>query len=129
MTPFPYSLDIAAGIDAATALMSEHVIHHVPITQEGQVVGVVSDRDIEIARRNRSGSSPVGRACFSPVYVTDLDTPLVEVLTEMAERHVDVTVVTRKGKLAGIFTAIDACRGFSDYLNEEFPPEPPDVVA
>jgi hypothetical protein len=34
----------------------------------------------------------------------------------MADRHIGSAVVTRQGKLAGIFTWVDACRCFGDCL-------------
>jgi CBS domain-containing protein len=36
----------------------------------------------------------------------------------MAEHRIGCAVVTRRGKLAGVFTSNDACRGFADYLED-----------
>jgi hypothetical protein len=35
----------------------------------------------------------------------------------MAAQRIGSAVVTRRGKLAGVFTASDACRTFADYLD------------
>jgi CBS domain-containing protein len=37
----------------------------------------------------------------------------------MAEHHLRSVVVTRKGKLVGIFTQIDACAAFAEFLREQ----------
>jgi hypothetical protein len=39
----------------------------------------------------------------------------------MARRHIGSAIVMRRGKLAGIFTAVDACRILSEYLDALFP--------
>jgi CBS domain-containing protein len=51
-------------------------------------------------------------------YIVDLATPLAAVLRHMAEHRIGSAVVTRRDKLAGVFTATDACRAFADYLED-----------
>ena len=53
-------------------------------------------------------------------YVVDLEQPLREVLRHMAERHIGAAVITAHGRLAGIFTATDACRAFAEHLDVQF---------
>ena len=132
MTAFPYSIDVDAPIGEARALMLEHRVHHLPVTRGGNLVGIVSDRDIKLLLGPELGSPDpkeltVEDAYISQSYIVDLDTPLHEVLTRMAELHIGATLVTHHGRLAGIFTATDACRAFGDYLKERFHP-PPDAA-
>ena len=49
MTPFPTSIDIADSLQAALAMMQEHEIRHLPVTEQGQLVSVITDRDIRLA--------------------------------------------------------------------------------
>ena len=49
MTPFPYSIDIERPVSAARALMREHGVRHLPVTDDGALAGVVSDRDLGLA--------------------------------------------------------------------------------
>jgi hypothetical protein len=37
----------------------------------------------------------------------------------MAEHQLGSAIVTRRGKLAGIFTVTDACHHFAEYLREQ----------
>ena len=46
MTPFPYSVESGTRISDARQLMREHDIHHLPVKRQGELVGVVSDRDL-----------------------------------------------------------------------------------
>lgn len=132
MTAFPYSINVDAAIGEARALMLEHRVHHLPVTRGNDLVGIVSDRDIKLLLGPELGSPDpkeltVEDAYVAHGYVVDLDTPLHEVLATMAELHIGATLVTHHGRLAGIFTATDACRVFAGYLKERFHP-PPEVA-
>jgi acetoin utilization protein AcuB len=56
----------------------------------------------------------------------DLDTPIAEVASTMADLHIGSALVTRKGKLAGIITTVDICRAFAELTRKH---EQPDDVA
>lgn len=123
MTPFPYAVSLESELAEAQALMREHKVRHLPVTRDRELVGVLSDRDIKLLlgpdfAYPEPGDLTVADAYQPESYTTDLNTPLDIVLLEMAERHVGSVVVTRKGKLAGIFTATDACREFGRLLQE-----------
>jgi acetoin utilization protein AcuB len=121
MTPFPHSVDIETPVSEAHAFMKEHKIRHLPITESGELIGVVTDRDISLllgpaSDDSRSAKLEVTAAMVHETYVVDLETPLKSVARTMAERHIGSALVTRQGKLAGIFTVTDACRVLSDLL-------------
>jgi acetoin utilization protein AcuB len=134
MTPFPYSVDIEAPVEEAVRFMREHKIRHLPVTDSGRLAGVVSDRDIKLmlgpdfaypdARELKVRDVFVGDS-----YSVELSTPLAEVLSHMAEHRLGSALVTRNGKLVGVFTTTDACRAFAQHLRETFPPPAPDAVA
>ena len=42
MTPFPHAIDIEADIGAARAVLVEHDFHHLPVTEAGQLVGMLT---------------------------------------------------------------------------------------
>lgn len=48
MTPFPYSVDANASVDKALQFMRQHKIRHLPVTEDGVLAGIVSDRDIKL---------------------------------------------------------------------------------
>ena len=121
MTPFPYSVDAAAPIEHAIELMREHKIRHLPVTTRGALTSLVSDRDIKLVLGPDFAyprDLKVRDAMVKDCYIVDLATPLHVVLRHMAEHHIGSAVVTRRGKLAGVFTTNDACRAFADYLEE-----------
>jgi CBS domain-containing protein len=128
MTPFPYSIELDESLAAARVMMAEHGIHHLPVSDNGLLVGVISTRDVDtaLAAQPETPASARGiRSCYSPdIYVVGLSTPLDEVLLEMAERHIRCVVVLKGDKLAGIFTVTDACRRFADLLRSTYEPTP-----
>lgn len=126
MTPFPYSIDLAADADSALELMQEHDVRHLPVTDNHKLVGIISDRDIKSLRAGKQRGDPgynpgVRDMYIHDAYIVDINEPLDTVLLHMAERHIGSALVTRKGNLAGVFTSTDACRGFGEHLRELFP--------
>jgi len=134
MTPFPYTVDAEATVDEAMQRMRQHKIRHLPVTEKGALKSMVSDRDIKLmlgpdfANPDRS-ELKVRDAMVEECYIVDLATPLDAVVRHMAEHRIGSAIVTRKGKLVGVFTATDACRAFADYLDAEVTDDDEDDVA
>ena len=134
MTPFPYSVQSSAPLEQARQLMERHGVRHLPVTEQRTVVGVISDRDLKAVVHSApapgAGSERTVRdLSVSEPYIVDLNQPLADVLLTMAERHIGSAIVMKGGKLAGMFTAVDACRCFGEYLREKFPPPGGDEAA
>jgi acetoin utilization protein AcuB len=126
MTPFPYSIDVADSLRRARGLMIEHEIRHLPVLHGQTLVGVLSDRDIKRALDPEMGLPPrdellVRDAYVSEPYAVDASTALDVVLEYMAAHQVGSAIVTKHGRLAGIFTATDACRIYCEHLRRLFP--------
>jgi CBS domain-containing protein len=85
----------------------------------------VSDRDIKLVlgpdfAYPKESETRVRDVMVRDAYVVDLETRLDEVLHHMSMHHLGSAIVTREGKLAGVFTTTDACRHFAEYLREQF---------
>jgi acetoin utilization protein AcuB len=134
MTPFPYSVDVDAPLAEAHAFLRARHIRHLPVTERGQLAGVLTDRDIKLALGPDLGSPPERelsvRDVFQPEpYVVDSGAPLFSVAKTMAERHLGSALVTRGDRLVGIFTTTDACRALARVLHEHYPDPGPDEAA
>ncbi|MGB3561997.1 MAG: CBS domain-containing protein [Thermoanaerobaculia bacterium] len=126
MTPFPYFIDLDAPLESAQEMMGPQQIRHLPVMSKGDLVGVVSEPAITRALEPRTGESPREGLLVRDVaqlepHIVDLSAPADVVLSQMAQRHIDVAVVVKHGRLAGIFTMTDAYRGFADLLRTQFP--------
>lgn len=117
MTPFPYSIEADESLDMAISTMQDHNIHHLPVTENGELSGIISSREIQ--RRQGDDNLKVGDVMTTEYYTVDLSERLDSALHRMAEHHLGSIIVTRKGKLAGIFTYVDACAAFAEFLREQ----------
>ncbi len=122
MTTFPHSIEIERSADEAWAMMLEHQIRHLPVTADGALVGIVTERDLRLVLRPgaKPGEATLRNACETDAFVVDDDMPLDEVVREMAERQIGSALVTRHGKLVGILTTTDVCRLLADALEALF---------
>jgi acetoin utilization protein AcuB len=129
MTPFPYSIDIGAPLAEARAFMAKQHIRHLPVIENGKLAGMVTDRDIKLMlgpdfAYPQERELAVRDACVPDPYIVAASAPVDEVAEEMAKRHIGSALVTRDGKLVGVFTSTDACHALARVLRERFPPPP-----
>jgi CBS domain-containing protein len=111
-------------LDAA-ALMADHQVRHLPVVEGGEVIGMLSDRDIrtvagdparyvETHKRGDVEDLAVRDAMASPALTVHPKRPLREVALELADEKVGaVPVVDTDGKLLGIVSYVDALRALA----------------
>jgi acetoin utilization protein AcuB len=123
MTPFPHWVASERPVSEAVRLMAEHGIRHLAVKTGGELVAVLTERDIQNARNlnPRADQLAVADVCVRQAFVVELTEPLDRVLRGMADKFSDSALVVKDGKLAGIFTMTDACRRFGDLLRSLFP--------
>lgn len=133
MTSFPFWIEDHAKLEQALGFMKEKGIHHLPVKKEGEVVGVITRRDIEKYQRFTStedrSEDTITDIYIRDPYIVDLDELLDNVLLYMSTHHIGSALVTKNGRLAGLFTTNDACRTFGEYLQEHFRPQNGDDAA
>lgn len=121
MTAFPYAIDLDRRLGDAQRIMMGRSIRHLPVTNQGEVYSVISSTDLELALA-RPGADPwqieVREVCEQDPYIVDVSEPLDVVLAQMAERRIGCAVVAENDRVAGIFTAVDACRHFAAWLRK-----------
>ncbi len=128
MTPFPYFVAPDDTLIQAQEMMGAHAIRHLPVQQQQSVVGLISERDIQVTIAARPDTNTFSQlqvcdVCTQDPYVVSMDEALADVLDAMAARHIGSVVVTRHGKLAGVFTSTDACQAFAALLRASEPQE------
>jgi len=120
MTPNPKGVNVAETLEHAASHMTKEGIRHLPVIRDGVLVGVISDRDIQVAKAFKHGNLKtmiVEDVVEEDVYVTHPDSNLRTVALEMAERKIGSAVVVEADKPVGIFTTSDACRALSEALS------------
>lgn len=134
MTSFPYCVDVSDTVAKIERMMDDHDIRHLPVQEKGKVVGIISERDLHHVVNRTATLEEKANIRARDVMVGDpflvaFQTPLKQVASAMAERHIGSAIVIRRGKLAGIFTVVDACRVLSEYLDALFPSSGGDAAA
>jgi acetoin utilization protein AcuB len=121
MTLCPWTIERTATLADAHELMRDHKIRHLPVVDNGELCGVISERDLlfyETRSEERPDAIAVDVVMTVNPFIVTSDTPLDEVAEIMgAHKYGSVVVVGRDG-VEGIFTATDACEAFAQTLRE-----------
>jgi predicted transcriptional regulator len=131
MTTFPYSVDIDKTIQYAQDFLKQHKLGHLPVTNKDELLGVISQRDISVylLQEHDASEKKVSNIPLGNNYIVDLNERLDQVLRTMADNRLDSALVTRHGRLVGIFTQTDVCRSYARYLDDQFGPPNGDEAA
>lgn len=121
MTPLPHTIGRDQPLSAAHRLMNEHHIRHLPVLSAGQLVGIVSDRDLKFVEALKDVDPErvtIEEAMSQAPYTVAPSAPLGEVVAQMASERYGAALVLEHGHVVGIFTAIDALRTLADLLGK-----------
>lgn len=119
MTVAPHSIGVDQTLAYAHGVMREHAIRHLPVLSGGQLVGMLTDRDLGLVESLRDvdpKTVKVEDAMSTIVYSVSPDAPLNDVVREMASHKYGSAVVMQNNKVVGIFTTVDVCKAFADLL-------------
>lgn len=129
MTHNPTTMEPGQSLLDAAVLMRSSGFRHIPIVGDGQLVGMLSDRDI--ARLTPSMLLPhsasehnqvmeatiIGKVMTRNLSTTSPDMPLVMVAEEFVTKKLGSMAVLDDGALVGILTVRDMLRAFRDTLS------------
>lgn len=120
MSPTPITIDVGDDYQQAFALMEQHNLHHLPVTREGgQVVGIVTRRDLQLAARYfHEAPVEVGEVMHAPVTTIDPDASLTAAVERMMADRIGCLPVSEDGgsHLIGIITETDLLRVLAKLL-------------
>lgn len=125
MTSGPFAIAPGEPLDNARRLMEKYELRHLPVWSGGALVGIVSDRDLDLVQTLasiRPAPLTVEEAMTPDPYAPSPDTPLIDVVRVMIERKIGSAVVVDAGQIVGIFTAMDAMRALVDALGGKLSP-------
>jgi acetoin utilization protein AcuB len=119
MTLRPVTIDRAATLAVARQVMQAHEIRHLPVLGDGRLVGIVSERDLQLLETTAKldpDTARVDQAMTPNPFIVTGDTALDEVTEIMAEHKYGSVVVMGRNGVEGIFTAVDACQALTTIL-------------
>jgi acetoin utilization protein AcuB len=120
MTTSPHSIGAEQTLAHAHEVMRAHHIRHLPVLKGGQIVGMLTQRDLALIESLKDvdpRSVPVEDAMSTEVYMVSPDAKLDEVVSEMAEKKYGSALVVQNHKVVGIFTTVDVCSALADLLH------------
>ena len=99
-------------LGTAHELMELFHIRHLPVCDEGRLIGMLSEHDLLLARSRAPVGEPwwverVAAAMQAPARTAHPDDPMVEIAARMAADKVDALPVVERGHLLGIVSVID----------------------
>lgn len=133
MTPNPVTVVPHASIAEAWDLMRDLEVRHVPVIREGELVGMLSDRDLahlnipriladEGADALREElATPVINVMSSEAIFVEPETEAADVIRILIEQKVGALPVVQPGsrQVVGIISYVDVLRALQDCLDEE----------
>lgn len=119
MTYVPKSIGYDQTIAEASDFMKKLKLRHLPVLKGGKLVGLLSDRDINLVLQFKDvdpTKMTVEEAYTPDPYFTSPTAPLNEVVAHMAEKKYGCAIVVDNQKVVGIFTEVDAYKALSELL-------------
>jgi acetoin utilization protein AcuB len=117
MTSGPFAVGPREPLVNARRLMEKYELRHLPVYSDGALVGIVSDRDLNLVQTLAHAppdAITVEDAMTPDPYAPSPDTPLIDVVRVMVDRKIGSAVVVDRGQIVGIFTATDAMQVLVD---------------
>jgi acetoin utilization protein AcuB len=120
MTTSPRTIGADQTMAHAHVVMREHRIRHLPVLAGRHLVGVLSDGDLHLVETLRDvdpNEVRVEEAMTDTVYTVSPETPVDQVVREMARHKYGSAVVVDNEHVVGVFTTVDACQAFAELLH------------
>lgn len=118
MTPAPYTVEVTQSAREAMLQLSMADIRHLPVLDDGTLVGMVSDRDLRgLSAQVLTGSDlsdmldvPVSEIMSSDVLTVAPEADVTEVIELMLEHRVGALPVVSDSQLLGVVSYVDVLR-------------------
>jgi len=116
------TLSAASLVKQAVKLLAERRIGACPVIDDGQVVGVMSERDV-IYRLSSEGPAmlewPVSKVMTAPAVTVGRGDSVLAALSQMTKRRIRHLPVVEDGKLIGIVSIGDLVKYRMDRIEDE----------
>ena len=113
MTPSPHTINHDQALSVASRVMRDHDIRHLPVLQDGRLVGIVSQRDLHLIAGLKHVDPDVvtvSQAMSAEVYTVGPRASVRDIASEMATQKYGSAVVMQDNRVVGVFTTVDALR-------------------
>ncbi len=129
MTQNPRTLPPSASLSEAIALMRHERVRHLPLTVEGRVVGMLSDRDLrelslgallagDVEEGRDRMAQAIGDVAARDVVTVQPQTELRVIVDLLVERRIGAVPVVDAdgGRIVGLVSVVDVLRAVRDLV-------------
>lgn len=120
MTASPHSVGVTVSLSDAANMMKAYKIRHLPVLDGNTLVGIVSERDIQLVESMagvKAEEVPIEEAMSQAPYTVAATTPLEVAARHMAQHKLgSAVVVDANQKVVGVFTVTDGMRALAELL-------------
>ncbi|HLL52707.1 MAG TPA: CBS domain-containing protein [Myxococcaceae bacterium] len=111
------TIDADRSLSVAHRMMRDHGIRHLPVLEEGMLVGLLSEREVDRVEGRVDARGVAVRDVMVPApFCVSPDANLPAVLREMVAQKYGSAVVVEGGRVVGMLTAIDTQDAFANWL-------------
>ena len=121
MTVIPHTISAGRSLASARKTMLDHNIRHLPVLEGGQIVGLLSERDLLLVESLPDVNPTTVRvedAMVSNVFTAAPGDAVAEVVETMIARKLGSAVILDDDRVVGVFTTIDALRALHELLEQ-----------
>jgi CBS domain-containing protein len=111
-----------ATLSEAVAMLGQKRIGALPVVEDGQVRGVISERDVIYCLRDRGADVlqwPVSRVMSAPAITVEPGTAILTAMAMMTKRRIRHLPVIVRGELAGIVSIGDLVKHRMERIEQE----------
>jgi acetoin utilization protein AcuB len=132
MTPDVITASPDTSLADALKLTRGNRIRHLPVTENGRLVGLVTDRDLRLAMppvyasdtdhqdlRHTLATRTVGEFMVRTIITIKPDAPIEDAARQMYEHRIGCLPVLDHGELVGIITETDVLRAFVELFGAD----------
>jgi acetoin utilization protein AcuB len=121
MTRTPLTIDVGSSVAQARRAMKERQVRHLPVLDEGELVGLVDDRGLDALEAHAgldTSDLPLSEAMTRAPFTVSPATPLEVAVRHMAHHRLTSAVVVEREKVVGLLTSNDGLRALAMVLAE-----------
>ncbi len=118
-TPSPLFVAPDDSIQTVIQLFKKNGIRHLPVILNGEIVGILSDRDVRLVESCYKDleNLKVNKVMTMDPYIVEPETPLEDVVYHMSKQKIGSAIVqSEKEDYLGIFTSTDALNALLEVL-------------
>lgn len=123
MTPEPVRLRVDSTLGEALGLLALADVRHLPVVDDGEVVGMLSERDVLGVVAPAEGSAKpeglerkVAELMSREVFSVPPDAPVRVVIEEMLSHRIGAVLVVEGRRLLGIVSYVDVLEALKPYV-------------